>query len=137
MRFKAIKYTREHRKAFRLLEWEVFGKLSFKWLFHDLDKVILFLLLGVKNTSKLHRYLSRHHVNSFWPKSFQDKKSMYLDWESARFTKDDKPLNALEAAEKYYPAYIRCIKKYITEYDTTKIASKVKVLSKPKFEEAS
>ena len=34
---------------------------------------------------------------------------MVIDWECARYTKPDKPLNAYEALNKYYPEIIEKI----------------------------
>lgn len=45
-----------------------------------------------------------------------DKKEMVLDWESARFTKPDKPLNAIETAEKYYPNLLEDVKEIVGEW---------------------
>lgn len=46
---------------------------------------------------------SWHHVNNKigW---FRINEAIF-DWESARFTKPDKPLNARETCLKYYPQY--------------------------------
>ena len=62
-RFKKLKYTLSHRKAFRLIEAELFGKTSLRGYLHDLDKVFMYPLLGVKLTSKIHRRFSRHHID--------------------------------------------------------------------------
>ena len=100
-RFNYVKYTILHRKAFRKVEKKLFGKNSLRGYLHDLDKVILYPLLGKKLTSKLHRKFSRHHINS--AKSYSDYKEMVIDWECARYTKPDKPLNAYDTLYTYYP----------------------------------
>ena len=100
-RFYYVKYTILHRKAFRKVEKKLFGKNSLRGYLHDLDKVILYPLLGKKLTSKLHRKFSRHHINS--AKSYSDYREMVIDWECARYTKPDKPLNAYDTLYKYYP----------------------------------
>jgi len=48
----------------------------------------------------MHRRYSRHHVESIRKKNYEE---MVIDWECARFTKPDKPLNAYETMKKYYP----------------------------------
>ena len=100
-RFHYISYTIKHRKAFRKVEKELFGKISFRGIVHDLDKVFLYLLLGKDKASEIHRKYARHHVNS--AKTYKDYKEMVVDWECARLTKPDKPLNAYDTLYKYYP----------------------------------
>ena len=46
--------------------------------------------------------MASHHDNNI-PKTKLDYLEMILDWESARYTKDDKPLNAFDTLNKYYP----------------------------------
>jgi len=38
-----------------------------------------------------------------FPKTELDYIEMILDWESARYTKDDKPLNAYDTLNRFYP----------------------------------
>lgn len=96
-----IKYTLEHRKAFRKVEKELFGKVSLRGYLHDLDKIFLYLLFSKRKTSEIHRRFSRHHVKK--ARTRKDYKQMIVDWECARLTKPDKPLNAYETLMKYYP----------------------------------
>lgn len=100
-RLDYVKYTIKHRKAFRKVEKELFGKTSIRGYLHDLDKVILYPILGKKITSKIHRKYSRHHVNRAHTTS--DYKQMVVDWECARYTKPDKPLNAYDTLYRFYP----------------------------------
>ena len=99
--FNNIKYTILHRKAFRKTEKELFGKVSFRGYFHDIDKLLLYLFFDKKTVSKIHRRFSKHHINK--AKSLNDFKEMVVDWECARYTKPDKPLNAYETLYAYYP----------------------------------
>ena len=69
---------------------------------HDLDKMFLLLLFDKKVSKDVHRNISSHHDNDI-PKTDLDYVEMILDWESARYTKDDKPLNAYDTLVNYYP----------------------------------
>lgn len=100
-RFKSIEYTIKHRKAFRTVEKELYHKVSFRGYIHDLDKVVLYFLLGKELTSKIHKNLARHHIKR--AKTEKDFKEMLVDWECARFTKPDKPLNAYDTLYTHYP----------------------------------
>ncbi|MEG1141054.1 MAG: hypothetical protein RSE41_01110 [Clostridia bacterium] len=69
-------------------------------MLHDMDKIILYLIYDKKQTSKIHRKYSSHHI------TLNKTKINYLDavidWECARFTKPDKPLTARETLYKFY-----------------------------------
>ena len=100
-RIDYVKYTLAHRKAFRRVERMIFGKNSLRAYFHDLDKVFLYPILGKDLTTKLHRRFARHHARN--AKNLADYKMMICDWESARYTKPDKPLDAYETLFTLYP----------------------------------
>lgn len=100
-RFYYIGYTIRHRKAFRKVEKELFHKVTIRGYLHDLDKVFLYLLLGKERTSEIHRKYSRHHINK--ARTYKDYCEMVVDWECARYTKPDKPLNAYDTLYKFYP----------------------------------
>ena len=86
-----ICYTKKHREAFRKVEKQLLGHNTFRSLFHDLDKIILLHFLNKERVSTLHRLHSHHHDKA---KTRNDYIQMIIDWECARFTKPDKPLNA-------------------------------------------
>lgn len=100
-RVKCIRYTLRHRVAFRVVERELCGKVSLRGYMHDLDKVVLYVIFGKKLASKIHRRYARHHERS--AKTYEDYLEMVIDWECARYTKPDKPLNAYDTLYKYYP----------------------------------
>lgn len=78
-------------------------------ILHDLDKVFLTLILGTDIASKIHQKCVRHHN----VRTDVDLAEAYLDWTSARYSKADKPLDALETAEKLHPElYFRVLKHY-------------------------
>lgn len=96
-----VKYSINHRKAFRSVEKQLLGHNTFRSLFHDLDKVILYNFFDYKDVHNWHRNNMRHH--SIKAKTHSDFVQMVIDWECARFTKPDKPLNARETLYKFYP----------------------------------
>lgn len=97
---KYIKYTLKHKKAFLMIEKKLLGKNTMSGYLHDLDKAFLYLFLGKKYVSMLHRKYSRHHNKAHTESHY---KHMLIDWECARYTKIDKPLNAYETLYKFYP----------------------------------
>lgn len=101
-----IKYTYFHRKIVLYLANKYVKKNKEEVMKqiekHDLDKMFMYLFYDKKSSSSIHRKLSYHHENDL-EKSYIDYIEMVLDWESARYTKDDKPLNAYDTLYKYYP----------------------------------
>lgn len=64
-----------------------------------MDKVFLYLIYPYDKVREIHRKNNKHHiecVNGF------DLEQLVIDCECARFTKPDKPLNAICTIEKYY-----------------------------------
>ncbi len=105
--YRHIPYTLIHRKKLIELSYVFLGKKKY-WL-HDLDKVIMYILIpyvGTKVIHKIHATLSPHHVKYFRGISKVDKIQAILDWESARYTKPDKPQNASETLISKYPDLI-------------------------------
>lgn len=100
-RFQAIKYTIKHKIAFIKLEKKLLGKNSIRGYLHDGEKILLYLILGKSISHKIHRSISRHHLKNI--KTRDDKIQMLIDWESARFTKPDKPLTARQYMYKACP----------------------------------
>lgn len=98
-----IRYTQAHRKMFRKIERQLLGYNTFRSLFHDLDKVLMYPFIDEHVVNKIHRKYSRHHSKA---RTTNDYIQMAIDWECARFTKPDKPLNARETLYKYYPELI-------------------------------
>ena len=94
-RIDLIKYTLDHRRALQ----KIAKSLGYSFPFHDLDKVVMYLFLGKRLTQKIHRAWSNHHYRNG---DIKDKVQAALDWESARFTKPDKPLDAHDTWLKYY-----------------------------------
>lgn len=100
----ALKYTKEHRKAFKKIEKELLGHNTWRSIVHDIDKIILYNVWPHKKVKEFHRNTARHHVESKAKKFKNDYIEMIIDWECARYTKPDKPLNAYDTLYKIYPA---------------------------------
>jgi hypothetical protein len=100
MRIKAIKESAAHwvayqKTAIRLNAWNP------RFLFHDVEKMILCAIFGDKLSTKIHRIISSHHETVFH--GCFDKVGAAIDWECARITKPNKPLNARQTWQKFYP----------------------------------
>lgn len=96
-----IKYTLAHRKAFRSVEKQLLGYNTVRSLFHDLDKVFLYSIFEYKTVHNFHRNHAHHHIVK--AKTRNDYIQMIINWECARITKPDKPLNARQTLYKFYP----------------------------------
>ena len=120
----AIKYTKEHRKAFKKIEKELLGHNTWRSLVHDLDKIILHNFLEHSKVKKFHTKTARHHENRI-KKNRNDYIEMIIDWECARFTKPDKPLNAYDTLYKFYPnmedKILPILKEFNLDYHTEKV----------------
>ena len=97
-------YTYKHRKVVMFLASYYFDnqELLERIKSHDMDKMYLLLFFEKKDIEDYHRCMNKHHDNDL-PKTKLDYIEMILDWESARYTKEDKPLNAYDTLYKYYP----------------------------------
>lgn len=96
----AIRYTLDHRKAFLKVEKDLLGHNTIRGYLHDLDKVFLKLFLDTKTVHKIHRKYSKHHTMK--ASTHSDYVQMVIDWECARITKPDKPLNTRGTLKEYY-----------------------------------
>ncbi len=103
--FEKLVYTYKHRKILMFLAKKYFDNnndLMERLKHHDMDKMYLLLFYEKKDIESYHRAMSTHHDNDLEKKEL-DYIEMVLDWESARYTKDDKPLNAYDTMCKFYP----------------------------------
>ena len=102
-RIDDIKKVVQHRKEVQRIAKE--KGLSFP--FHDFIKMINIVLFGDYIATKLHRAFSGHHVHLYSDgietyRDIPNKEEAAIDWESARFTKPEKPLDAYDTWLKYY-----------------------------------
>jgi len=94
-------YTVKHKIAFIQTAKKLRGYVKVSDIIHDTDKIFLYLTgLNPKTIQKLHRKYSKHHINNGVSR---DIESSIIDFECARITKPDKPLNARETILKFYP----------------------------------
>lgn len=96
-----IRYSLEHRKAFLALEKKLLGKNTIRGYLHDVDKIILYHFLPTEFVHTCHQWWSKHHERR--AKTHDDFVQMVIDWECARITKPDKPLDAYDTLYKFYP----------------------------------
>ncbi len=106
-----IEYTLKHRVALKCCIEKYCNtsdkkKLLERAKIHDMDKVIMYLYMTKKGVNLIHRNGVRHHFNSnIKDYSRLDYLEMIFDWECARYTKEDKPLNAYDTLYKFYPEH--------------------------------
>jgi hypothetical protein len=104
-----IIYTLKHRLAFfkcvdAYCKEEDKPELYRRAMFHDMDKVVLNCLCDEEFASKLHNRFTGHHKKQPGADvSLYDYIEMAIDWECARYTKPDKPLNAYLTMVSFYP----------------------------------
>lgn len=99
-------FTKEERSSFKywFAHWCAFQMTAlnikawkFKYLFHDIEKPWLKLLLrDYSKVQKWHRQHSSHHLLIDKKLSKLDWDAMIIDWECSRFTKESSPLTACE-----------------------------------------
>lgn len=120
-RFQKIIYVLKHKKAYLAVEKQIRGKNTLSGYLHDIDKPFLYLALWIKyeDIQKIHRQHSKHHVRNNLLKTKEDLIDTVIDWECARMTKPDKPLNAYETLIKFYPDkaddFLPIIRKYLPQ----------------------
>lgn len=96
--WKHIPYTLKHYVAFLKLEKELLG--YYKYKFHDLDKVLMYIFIpfiGTQQIKVIHRKFNKHHI--VFDKINCNYEEAIIDWECSRFTKPDKPQTARELVE--------------------------------------
>ena len=117
-RYDHIVYTLKHKIAFLQVEKKLRGHNTINGYLHDIDKPFLYLAfwLDMKDIQKIHRNHSPHHVKNNLKKSRNDLIDTIIDWECARITKPDKPLNAYQTLMKFYPEYQETFLPLIKEF---------------------
>lgn len=101
------KYTYRHRRALeylvnKLIKSEDEKNIMLKRIKkHDMDKMLMYQFLEKKDASKLHREYASHHLENNLEKDYFDMLEAVFDYESAAYTKPDKPLNAYDTIIQY------------------------------------
>lgn len=113
-------YTLRHKIAFLKTEKELLGKNTLAGYLHDSEKILMYLFcfwLTTEEAHEWHKNHSKHHAENNIPKTEADYTQMLIDWECARYTKPDKPLNAYDTLIKLHPnvkkQVLPLIKKYL------------------------
>lgn len=97
-------YTIRHKQAFMALQVELLGSVDKAGIFHDTDKLILYGIMPKEAAHNMHLLYSTHHIAN--TRNDKDKEYSVIDYECARLTKPDKPLNAYSTIHKIHSSYI-------------------------------
>lgn len=110
-------FTKEDRSKFPywFAHWCAFqmtalnlGCWKFRFLFHNIEKPWLRLILPYNKVKHIHRKYSRHHAESV--RKNKDYLAMVIDWECSRFTKANAQLNAVDTLYELHPELKKEIK---------------------------
>lgn len=113
-----IRYTYRHRQKLFELGDQLGIPARTLYKNHDLNKYILYLVYDKQTVTGVHRLISSHHDREATDVSILTE--MLLDWESARYTKLDKPLNAYDTLHKFYPDMIDRVEPLLMKYGIDK-----------------
>lgn len=121
--FEQCKYTYAHKKIIEFMlpkyiqDENVLGVMLDRVKNHDMDKMTAYLFWDVLPCHKIHRDSMPHHAKSIeCERVLYDYIEMVFDWESARYSKPDKPLNAYDTLYKYYPTMEEYILPILKEF---------------------
>lgn len=109
-RIKEAKRVFKHKVAiYNLWKKEITKVSLMRVIKHDFEKLLFIILFGDKIATKIHRKIARHHNI----KTDDDLFEAYLDWASARYTKPEMQMDALDTCKKYHPELFNtCLKHY-------------------------
>lgn len=122
--YNHIPYTWNHYLAFMKVQKKLLGKYTY--IFHDWDKLMLFIFcpfLGERFINQFHQKKQKHHPTfckgENWDRFVKTSKidwvQAIIDWECARITKPDKPLDAYDTLYKFYPEFVKEAKPYFVK----------------------
>ena len=100
--FDYCAYTYRHRQAIKYLINKLISNEELKTVMlqrafiHDMDKMVMYQALDYADAHRIHTQTASHHLTNAIPKSYYDYVEAILDYESAGYTKPDKPLNAYD-----------------------------------------
>lgn len=106
-------YTTVHKQAFLAVMYSLTGHITKSAIMHDTDKLYLYGRMSKDKASILHNKYAIHHIEN--RNTDVNKLDCVIDYECARFTKPDKPLNAYCTIMKYRPHAYDMLKDTLTE----------------------
>lgn len=105
-------FTKEERSSFPYwcAHWCAFQMTAlnlrcwkFKYLFHDIEKPFLKLILrDYKKVQKIHRKYNNHHLEYYKGINKVNYTDLIIDWECSQYTKLASPNNAREEVQMKY-----------------------------------
>lgn len=116
-----IPYTFKHKIIMIKLERQFTNKNTIRILLHDLDKLFMCIFMAYLNPkiiAEIHRKIAKHHQyeeNEIINKSVLQE--IVLDWESARYSKSDKPMSAREFCTTYKWYMLNDIESILDEWN--------------------
>lgn len=126
-----VKYTKLHREVvLNLAKKHGVNLPSLK--FHDLDKFLLYWFYEDSQVQDFHwQNNAHHHTDSTDEDTLTE---MVLDWESAPYTKPDKPLNAYDTLYRWYSSMIDKVLPILKKYGLDVHQENPKAISEEEFE---
>ena len=103
---KYVKYWFAHWCAYQMTAINL-GVWRFRFLFHDMDKIILMNIFDSEKAQKIHTRFSSHHFTGHHKK--YDYMGMVIDWECSRFTKKHAQMNAYNTLHTLHPELVNKI----------------------------
>lgn len=106
--FEWCAYTYRHRRAFLYVAEKIISEKDLKeeimkrGRVHDMDKMLLYPFFSQKEVQDWHVFHQPHHLESGLGKDDVDLAETVIDYESAPYTKPDKPLNAYDFVHKLF-----------------------------------
>ena len=112
--FEYVKHIILHRHAFAKVEHRTkyHGKFSNE---HDVDKIVLALILGREETRRIHKILAPHHNTTVESATHDILVEKIFDWESCHYTKLNEPKTAYEYLVTAKPQYTDKMKPIMEE----------------------
>ena len=104
--FEWCVYTYKHRRAFIYVVHKIIKDPQLKdemlrrGKIHDMDKMLMYLFLEQIESQNIHVANQTHHLECKKEKNYYDLVETVIDYESAPYTKPDKPLNAYDFVNK-------------------------------------
>lgn len=126
-----VKYTKLHREVVLRLAKE-HGVDIPTLEFHDLDKFLTYWFYTDEEVQNYHWQHSEHHNTESTDEAVLTE--MMLDWESAPYTKPDKPLNAYDTLYRWYPQMVDRMKPLLERYGLAVHQENPQAVSEEEFE---